>query len=405
MELLILLPVLLLLLAAAMLVVSQIVAFFQFRRFSSRQRTDRRVIDSVMGAMSRAHYQLSRRGRELEQASRRLGESNEELARLNSMKSKFLSMAVHDVRTPLSTVKGFAQMLGNMPSLGAKERKYVDYIRSATDQINSLMGDLTDLAVIEAGKFTLRFENLDLASFLTDITPGISLAAAAKNVTFTVAEIPPGNPSFRADRQRLARVLMNLLGNAVKFTPAGGSVELRVRLSGGTLLFAVKDTGPGIHPTERKRIFEKFYQSRFQDAKARAKGWGLGLAIADEIVRSHGGKIGVDSLGLGKGSTFWVRIPVEQRRAASAGRALIKSAAFVMAALAASAGAARAQQLPLEEKARYEEALEQKADGVLLRLLGPNRYKVVVDATLDFTRIESFDSKEATAAAQAGAPG
>ena len=398
MELLILLPVLMLLLAASILVVSQIVSFFQYRRFKSRQKIDRRAIDGVMKGMEQAQFELSRRGAALETATRRLGANNEELARLNLMKSKFLSMAVHDVRTPLATVKGFAQMLGRTPGLGPKERQYVDYIRRASDQINSLMGDLTDLAVIEAGKFRLQPERLDLSSFLAEVIPGIAFIAETKGVHFSTPEVPEGNPAFAGDRQRLARVLGNLLGNAVKFTPAGGSVELRVRMAAGKMQFAVKDTGPGIHPTERVKIFEKFYQSKYlKNEKARAAGWGLGLAIAEEIVRSHGGAIGVDSPGLGKGSTFWVRLPVEGRRPVRMTRALAAFAAF--AAFAASAALpARAQVLPLEEKARYEEALERKADGVLLGLLGPNRYKVSVDATIDFTRIERYESKEATAA-------
>ena len=404
MELLILLPALLLLLGVSVLVVNQIVSFFQYRRSSSRRRTDRRVIDQVMRTMQLAQSQLARRGRELAEASRKLGANNAELARLNTMKTKFLSMAVHDVRTPLSTAKGFAQLLGMTPGLGDKERKYIDYIRRATDQINSLMSDLTDLAVIESGKFRLRPESLELKSFLDEIVPGIAFVATGKGVNFSLTEVP-GNPAFPGDRQRLTRVLTNLLGNAVKFTPAGGRVELSVRAAAGMLLFSVKDTGPGIHPDERKRIFEKFYQSRFMKENARAAGWGLGLAIAEEIVLAHGGQIGVDSPGLGRGSTFWVRIPAVARRPAHVLRAGAAAVLFALAGIAASAGPALAQQLPLEEKARFEQSLERKANGVLLRLLGPNRYKVVVEATVDFTHIESFEPKDPAPAARSAAAG
>jgi signal transduction histidine kinase len=125
----------------------------------------------------------------------------------------------------------------------------------------------------------------------------------------------PAKFMINGDRFRLSQVLMNLLNNAIKFTPVGKRVELTLRAEGHSAAAYVKDSGIGIHPSETKKIFEKFYQAKYQkDGKLRKQGWGLGLSIAQEVVRAHKGQIGAASPGLGKGSTFWFRIPVNVDR-------------------------------------------------------------------------------------------
>lgn len=386
-----LLPFLVLILAASLLVVSQIAGFYQFMRFSSRERRNNGIIAQFIRRMGLAQTQLAGRSRQLEELSRRLRLNNVELERLNTLKNKFLSMAVHDVRTPLGSVKGFSGLLGQSRQLGLTERKHLNNIVNASDQISHLMGDLTDIALIEAGKFRVEMAPFGLSGFIAEMMPSIGLLAGQKGVAFSVGELPP-DVTLTADRFRLGRVLTNLLGNAVKFTPAGGRVELRVRWAGGGVVFSVKDTGPGIHPAERQRIFEKFYQSRYsKDKRTQSSGWGLGLSIAEEIARAHGGEIGVESPGLGRGATFWVRIPLRPARTVR----LVGGAASLAVALLLLAPSASAQTLPLDEKGKFEAGLEHKVESVLQRILGPNRSKVVVDATVDFTRIEKFEMLEA----------
>ena len=385
----VLVPVLFLFLAASMLVVSQFSSFFQFGKYSQRRRRDQGEIQDFMAKLATAQSQVFRRSQDLEKMTQKLQSSNAELDRLNGMKSKFLSMAVHDMRTPLASIKGFGEMLSRQ-ELEGTQKKYVDYIVRGTDQINNLMSDLTDLAVIEAGKLRLEKVPFELGSMIRDVGPSIGVVAKTAGINFVYPENVPA-VTIVGDRFRLVRVLMNFLNNAVKFTPKGGTVELIVRPLGRYITFSVKDDGPGIHPSERGLIFEKFYQSRFQDMKNKKKGWGLGLSIAQEIVRGHEGAIGVDSAGLGKGSTFWCRIPLKPSKM-PARKAL--AAALLALGLAGAATTARAAEgLPLEEKATFEKALETRAESVLLRLLGPSRYRVVVDATLDFTRVEKFEVK------------
>ncbi|MFH2202833.1 MAG: ATP-binding protein [Elusimicrobiota bacterium] len=384
----VLIPVVFLVLASSMLVVSQVSSLFQTTRYSKKRRLDRENIERNLLKLAVEKARVARRSKQLEGLSKRLQATNVDLDRLNSMKTKFLSMAVHDMRTPLASIKGFGEMLSRQ-QLAGTQKKYVDYIVRGTDQINRLMADLTDLAVIEAGKLKMEKVPFQLSDLLQDIVPPIQVIAEKAGVEF----IPPEDPkevTIIGDKFRLGQALNNFLNNACKFTPAGGRFELIIKAIGRTVTFGVKDTGPGIDRSEVEFVFEKFYQSKYTKKADKKKGWGLGLSITQEIVRAHFGDIGVDSPGLGKGSTFWCSIPLKPPRQA---RLPVAVAALLLALGLAAAPLRAADLMPLEEKARYEAALEQKAESVLLRILGPNRARVVVNATLDFTRTERFDVK------------
>jgi signal transduction histidine kinase len=310
MELLVIvmIPILLLLLGAGFLVVSQVSGFLQSASLNRRQHISNMIIQQYMVQIATAQTQISQRGRQLEALSSQLALSNQELGRLNEMKSKFLSMVVHDVRTPLASIRGFSELLLKR-QVGEKEAQFLRNIVSSTDQLGRLISDLTDLAMIEAGKLKIEKSIVEFADIARDILPGISINAQKKGVELVVSELPSACP-LNGDKFRLTQVLMNLLNNAVKFTPAGRRVELTMRREGRCLAAYVKDSGIGIHPSETKKIFEKFYQAKHQkDDKLRKQGWGLGLCIAQEVVRAHKGDIGATSAGLGKGSTFWFKVP------------------------------------------------------------------------------------------------
>ena len=301
-------PVVLLLLGAGFLVVSQVSGFMQSGSLNRRQHISNTIIQQYIAQIAIAQGQISQRSRELEVLSSKLVFSNQELGRLNDMKSKFLSMVVHDVRTPLASIRGFSELLLKK-KVGEREAQYLKNIVSSTDQLGRLIADLTDLAMIEAGKLKMEKAAIEYADIARDILPGILINAQKKGVELVVNELPAGCP-IMGDKFRLSQVLMNLLNNAIKFTPSGHRVELSMRREGRKMAAYVKDSGIGIHSSETKRIFEKFYQAKHQkDDKLRKQGWGLGLSIAQEVIRSHKGEIGVTSPGLGKGSTIWFKIP------------------------------------------------------------------------------------------------
>jgi len=284
-------------------------------RIASRSRRDKaanQMVAQIVNQLALARTDVYRRAHQLELLTGQLELSNEELARLNDMKSKFLSMVVHDVRTPLASIKGFGSLLETKLSGDKDSRLYVNYMISASNQLNKLITDLTDLAMIEAGKLKVEKAPFDYRVMVEELMPGIRINAQKKNINLIVN---PGAAGLmvNGDKFRLSQVLMNLANNAVKFTPAGGTVAVTVAPDGrNTLKTSVRDSGPGIHPSETKLIFQKFYQSKHQkDAGLRKMGWGLGLCIASEIIQGHKGVIAVDSKGLGKGSTFWFSVPIK----------------------------------------------------------------------------------------------
>lgn len=304
----IMIPLSLLLLGAGFLVVAQVSGFVQSTFFNSRQNFSNMVIQRYMERITLAQTQLYQRKRELEEMSSKLALSNQELGRLNDMKSKFLSMVVHDVRTPLASIRGFSELLMKK-SAGDREKAYLKNIVSSTDQLGRLIADLTDLAMIEAGKLKMDKAQFEFPDMARDILPGLSINAQKKGVELVVHDFPDGL-FVNGDKFRLSQVFMNLVNNAIKFTPPGKKVEVSFRNEPRFVMTMVKDAGIGIHPSETKKIFEKFYQAKYQkDEKLRKQGWGLGLCIAQEVVRAHGGEIGAVSPGLGKGSTFWFKIP------------------------------------------------------------------------------------------------
>ena len=299
----------LMLLIGAFFIVGQTSGFLQYRFYTSRQQYSNMIIQQYMQNLVLAQTQIYQRSKQLEMLTQKLDLSNQELSRLNEMKSKFLSMVVHDVRTPLASIKGFSELLQKKIN-DPKTAEYLKNISLASNQLGRLVSDLTDLAMIEAGKLKMEKSIFHFPEIATNILPSIRINAQKKGVELVEHPLAEGI-YINGDKFRLSQVLMNLLNNAIKFTPAGKKVELMFKKEGKYIVTMVKDSGIGIHPTETKKIFEKFYQAKYQkDEKLRKQGWGLGLAIAQEIVLSHQGEIWAQSPGLGKGSTFAFKIPM-----------------------------------------------------------------------------------------------
>ncbi len=228
---------------------------------------------------------------------------------LERMRSDFVGMVSHELRTPLTAIRMSVDLLGE-PTLGALsevQEQFVQAIREESERLLRIVNDLMDLAKIESGKFEVRFSEVDLDPFLQHLlVPFIALAQEA-GITLQT-EHAPDVPKVHADADRLKQVFVNLISNAMRYTPRGGTITVGVSKSAEEPNFArffVRDTGTGIPPEFVSRIFERF-AIRSKDAKA---GTGLGLAIAKEIVQAHGGTIQVKSE-IGKGSEFSFTIPL-----------------------------------------------------------------------------------------------
>ncbi|MBI3924018.1 MAG: PAS domain S-box protein [Armatimonadetes bacterium] len=236
----------------------------------------------------------------------------------NRSKSTFLANMSHEIRTPMNAILGFAQLLRRDAGLTPQQREHLEVIHRSGEHLLSLINDILEMSKIEAGRVTLNRTTFDLKGFLEDLGLMFRVRAQSKGLTFEV-ERGPGLPHYViTDEGKLRQVLINLLGNAVKFTDSGG-VRLRVRSTGRDqplLKFEVTDSGPGIAPEEQSKLFDAFQQTRSGISHG---GTGLGLAISRQFVRLLGGELTVES-NPGAGATFRFHIPVEEGEAGSVER-------------------------------------------------------------------------------------
>ncbi len=242
---------------------------------------------------------------ELQQNNARLAEANEKLRELDKLKSQFLSVATHELRTPLSIILGYNSMLADMlkDRLDDQEQQTLRESVAACKRLIRLVNSMLDITQIESGKMKMHFEPSDLRRIVNSVATLFQPEARAKKVHIGV-ELPTRLPRVVLDPERIEQVLVNLVGNALKFTDSGGSITVSVRAGESGVRVAVTDTGIGIAAEDKSKIFDEFAQVRRQAKNRQREGSGLGLAIARRIVEAHQGTLEVDSEP-GKGSTFY----------------------------------------------------------------------------------------------------
>ena len=230
-----------------------------------------------------------------------------ELRRLERVRTEFVANVSHELRTPLTAIRGYLETLleGGLdePDNG---RRFLQIVFRHAERLGRLLDDLMDLSNIELGKVTLKREPTDLADVLEPVLAIVRPQAEAKRLA-VAADLPPGLPAVSADRDRLVQILLNLVDNAVKFTPESGRVTVTASPREGMVEVVVADTGVGIPSTDLPRITERFY--RVDKARSRELGGtGLGLAIVKHLVQAHGGELRIESE-LGKGTTVSFTLP------------------------------------------------------------------------------------------------
>lgn len=228
---------------------------------------------------------------------------------LDDLKSEFVSTVSHDLRSPLTLMRGYATMLEMVGQLNEQQLSYIRKIVSGAESMSRLVNNLLDLGRIEAG-IGLQLELIPINEVVDPVVGALQLQAAQKRIKLT-SEIPQKpTPSIEVDPALLQQALQNLVENAIKYTKPEGKVHLRVRSQPVGTIFEVSDTGIGISPMDQPRLFEKFYRGAHQVSRDQ-RGTGLGLAIVKSIAERHGGRVWAESQ-LGKGSTFYLAIPVKQ---------------------------------------------------------------------------------------------
>ncbi len=224
------------------------------------------------------------------------------------MRSEFVANVSHELRTPLTAIRGYLEtLLGGALEEWENARRFLEIVFRHTERLGRLLDDLLDLSNIELGKIQLKLEATDLREALEPVLTIIRRQAEGKSVSL-VTDLGADLPPVLADRDRLAQILINLVDNAVKFTPSKGRVTVSGTVHGGTVEVAVADTGVGIPSTDLPRITERFY--RVDKARSRELGGtGLGLAIVKHLVLAHGGELKIESE-LGQGTTVRFTLPV-----------------------------------------------------------------------------------------------
>jgi signal transduction histidine kinase/DNA-binding response OmpR family regulator len=245
----------------------------------------------------------------LQQNNEELAAANEKLRELDKLKSQFLSVATHELRTPLSVILGYNSMLAESlhDRLDGQEQQTLRESVGACKRLIRLVNSMLDITQIESGKMRMNFEPSDLRRIVSSVTMLFQHEAQAKNVHIAV-ELPTRLPRMLMDGERIEQVLINLIGNALKFTAEGGTVAVSVRQTQSGAQVSVSDTGIGIAPEDMDKIFDEFAQVRRQAANRQREGSGLGLAIARRIIEAHHGALEVASE-LGRGSTFSFTLP------------------------------------------------------------------------------------------------
>jgi two-component system sensor histidine kinase BaeS len=246
---------------------------------------------------------------ELDELARLALSFNQMAARLEQTEARRLELignVAHELRTPLSSIKGYMEGLidGVLPAGAATFQQ----VYREADRLQRLVYDLQELSQVEAGAFDLNLQPTSVMNLVKAVMARLDRQFEDKGVALEI-DVPSNLPPVQVDGDRIGQVLLNLVGNALQYTPAGGEVCLRARREGGMVRLAVEDSGIGIAPEHLPRVFERFY--RVDRSRSRVGGGsGIGLTIARHLVEAHAGQIGVTSDGLDQGSTFSLTLPI-----------------------------------------------------------------------------------------------
>jgi signal transduction histidine kinase len=275
------------------------------------ERQNRDLVE-VLAELEEKREQLEQVNSRLEESNRELNEANAKLRELAELKEEFLALTTHDLRSPLTVISGVISFFtsGRLGDLSPEQKNMVAMMERNTQNLIELVNDLLDASKLESGTMRLDLTSTDFHTLARELREAMDPLAREKEIEL-IELLPSELPMLRADRAKLRRILVNLLSNALKFTPKGGRVEVRAEPEGAMVRISVTDTGVGIPAEDIARLFDKYEQARSRATRSE-KGTGLGLYITRQLVELHGGKISATSE-VGKGSTFTFTIPTTEK--------------------------------------------------------------------------------------------
>jgi signal transduction histidine kinase len=249
---------------------------------------------------------------EVERATKELKKANHELVKLDEAKSDFISIASHQLRTPLTVIKGYVSMLleGSFGKLSIEEENSLRKVFESNERLIRLVENLLNISRIESGRMTYQFQSgVRLDEIVTSVCGELAQSADQKRIRLDYSGIEPNLPAIYGDSQKLRQVILNLIDNSLKYTRSG-SIKISVMSEDGAILCAVKDTGIGFSDEDKRRLFKKFSRGK-EISFLYTEGTGLGLYVAKMIIMEHKGKIWAESGGHGKGSEFYFSLPIK----------------------------------------------------------------------------------------------
>ncbi|HLD70165.1 MAG TPA: HAMP domain-containing sensor histidine kinase, partial [Candidatus Omnitrophota bacterium] len=245
----------------------------------------------------------------IQDRTKQLAIALEEVKKVSKMKSDFISAVSHELRTPLTSIKGYASILiaGKIGEIPQQVKERLEKINKHSDNLVKMINDLLDISRIESGKVEMKFAKYNILSIVENVLDILTPQIKEKGIQLKT-QIEPTAPEVTVDLSQFERVFINLLGNAIKFTPPNGTITIGAKKDQNTILFSVSDSGIGIKEEDIPKLFNEFYRVE-NEINQSVKGTGLGLALAKNIVEAHGGKIWVNSK-QNEGTTFYFTLPV-----------------------------------------------------------------------------------------------
>jgi signal transduction histidine kinase len=253
----------------------------------------------------RAYQDLEKR---VKQRTLELEKANKALTQMNQVKTEFVSAVAHELRTPLTSIKGYATILnsGRLGELKPEQKERLRRINKHSNELAQLINNLLDISRIESGRVTMEIKEISLDEIINDINEIIAPQIEEKEINFKIEKTPEIKKIW-ADHQQIERVFINILGNAIKFTPNRGNITMKISDTKDYVQVDIIDTGTGIAPQDIEKIFDEFYRADNPINRGK-KGTGLGLSLAKKIIDAHKGRIWVESK-IGKGTKFSFTIP------------------------------------------------------------------------------------------------
>lgn len=270
---------------------------------------------NTMGERLAANHEMM--AVEVAQATRELSQANRDLKDMDRIKTEFFADMSHELRSPITAINGAVEYLQR--TIGDPDKKgYVEIIEKNCMRMFNMVSDLFDLTKIEAGKVVWSFEEVDIAELIGEVTEILSLQAKEHGVHICMEET--SSIPVEIDPERMEQVMVNLIENAIKFSPRDSGIKIQTRLDDDEVEVSVRDQGEGISPQDLENIFRKFHTLPSSGGEGRPTGTGLGLTICKKIVEAHGGRIWAES-GPGRGSVFFIRLPRRHPEASGAAKA------------------------------------------------------------------------------------